>query len=87
MPALFWKSTLGYRDRLTIATFSYVNGLAEHLLVEWCELQGSLSNDGIEGIKYLYNKFENTNEFDKKYYQWNVAMGRDMYIGGDTHYY
>ena len=88
MPGLFWKTggTLSYQERLTVATFSFVNALPCHLLVEWCQLKGILSSSGVEGVKNLYNIFENTNRYDH-FYQWNVAMGRDITVGGDTHFY
>ena len=51
IPGLFWKTggTLSYQERLTVATFCFINGLPCHILLEWCEIKNILSPNGVEG--------------------------------------
>ena len=90
MPTYFWKKngTLKNKERFKVACFTFVNGLPRHLLLEWCHIRGLLRDKAAyDHINYLYDKFENTSDYDTKYWQWNVAMARDQYINGQTHYY
>ena len=89
IPGLFWKvGTLKNQERFVLTTFCYINGLGPELLLEWCTIRRLLRDvAAVNHIKYLYDKYENSDVYDHKYWQWNVALGVGQYIGGAIHYY
>ena len=87
MPNLFWTSELNHKQRFKISCFVWVNGLDPVLFLEWCDLADLLRDDqALRHVKYLFRKFE-SGDWNKKYWQWNVAMNCDQYLGGEPHYY
>ena len=89
MRSLFWKNgTLVNGERFKLCTFGYINGLDRNILLQWCQLRGLLRDDDAwHHIHGLYNAFENTTQFDTRYWQWNVINRRYQYINGTPRYY
>ena len=73
----FWSKNLNNFERLVITAFIFINGLPPNIFFEWCELL-KLFHDAQawRHVKYLLEKFEKINIYDKKVYGCHTGLKR-----------
>lgn len=70
-----------YKNRLLVATFSYLNGISMDQLFELVQWTDISKNDK-EKIRRLYDYFE-LDRYKDNYYSYNVHTRSVMYLNGD----
>ena len=73
---------------MKISAFVYLNGLNPEIFYEWCEELKLLRDDSAwRHVKYLFDKFENTNFYHDRIYSFHVGFEKWMFLNGNTAYY
>ena len=79
---LFWTQWLTSHQRCMVASFSFVNGLPQPLLMNWCSALNLLKNKASEDhLNWLFFVFRRGNAYNL-YFAWNVKTGRYEYVSG-----
>lgn len=77
---VFWKKEAKHWERIMIATFAFVNGLAPSLLEHWLGIVNFPTQRKVH-IMYLVHKYEE-NPRCYRLYAWNVTMQRNEWLDG-----
>jgi len=79
----FWTKNITHKQRKSICTFSFVNGLDPNILYEWAELK-KLCRDAA-AWRELHTLMDAFEEDPNRYRWWNwcVHMHRREYLNGD----
>ena len=85
---LFQTKHLNNYQRLLITAFIFINGLDPEIFFEWCQLLGLLrDNSAYRHVRYLLDKFLNSNKYDHTIYGYSVIKNKYVYINGHTRFY
>ena len=84
MRKLFWTPNLKNFQRFLVCLFSYINGLHPDILLEWVTMKGLCRDmQAYHHIRYLMDDLEFKPAKYKKYYQYNVSLGRYENVLGE----
>ena len=91
MPRLFWKGNpLTNEERFKVTLFVFINGVPPFLIKRWYTLLNLVDTPKRWAhIDWLWATFEKGQSRPDEfiYHMWNVAMGVEMWVNGETYYY
>lgn len=70
-----------YKSRLTVVTFSFLNGISPSQCLEMCRFK-FISKTDIQKMYDLYKYFK-LERYSRRYYSYSVYFGKVLFLNGD----